>query len=203
MWLTAGAHISGAMDHHSSLKGSLLVASPTLKDPNFARSVVLVLDHDANGALGLVLNRPTGTPVAEVLERWTAQVCEPRLVFSGGPVAPSAAICLAAPTHPGQDEADPEDGLTQIAPGISVLDLGQQPDVMRSSVQHLRVFAGYSGWGPSQLDNEIATGSWVVVASLPEDPFVGEPARLWESVLRRQRPGLAMLARCPSDPGLN
>ncbi|MQS07934.1 YqgE/AlgH family protein [Streptomyces alkaliphilus] len=185
------------MTEVSSLAGRLLVAAPALADPNFTRSVVLVLDHDADGALGVVLNRPTPVDVSEVLEPWAALAGEPGVVFQGGPVALDAALALAV--VPGEGSL----GWRRVHGSIGLVDLDAPPEVLAGEVGSLRVFAGYAGWGAEQLEGELDEGAWYVVDSEPGDVSVPRPEGLWRAVLRRQRSGLALLATYPDDPSLN
>lgn len=183
----------------ATLRGRLLVASPLLSDPNFDRTVVLLVEHGDEGALGLVLNRPSELPVAEVLPRWRERAAAPAAMFLGGPVQPSAVICLA------RADGDPDEGaaLTPTAvPGISLIDLDDDPDALPTGVE-LRCFAGYAGWSEGQLEDEIDEGAWFVVDPSPDDPFVSRPSRLWQDVLARQPGALARYARYPSDPSVN
>lgn len=187
----------------ATLRGRLLVASPLLGDPNFDRTVVLLVEHGDEGALGLVLNRPSELPVAEVLPRWSDRAAAPAAMFLGGPVQPSAVICLARSGN-GEDGSDGGEGpLTETAvPGISLLDLDGEPDVLPAGVE-LRCFAGYSGWSEGQLEAEIDEGAWFVVDPGPDDPFVRHPSELWKQVLARQPGRLARYALYPSDPSVN
>lgn len=180
------------------LRGRLLVAAPMLQDPNFARSVVLMLEHAEQGALGLVLNRPTQTRLAETVPQWAELAAEPGVVFLGGPVEPSAAICLAE-LAPG---AEP-DGFQRLAGRLGVLDLSADPALLGGAVARLRVFAGYAGWAAEQLDAELMLGGWHVLDAAPQDPFSGVPATLWSAVFRRQPGRLRLLAHFPPDPRLN
>jgi putative transcriptional regulator len=171
--------------------GRLLVASPALLDPNFFRAVVLVCDDE--GELGLILNRPSESPVAEFLPMWV--VDEPQVVFFGGPVQPEVAVGLAQPS-----DEDPI-GFTPVTAGIGLFDLATPPEFV--GLEHLRVFSGYSGWDTGQLEAELANGDWIVVDSDPGDLFDAEPATLWSRVLGRQGGELALLASFPIDPTLN
>ena len=178
-----------------SLRGSLLVSTPDLRDPHFDRTVVLVVEHDADGALGLVLNRPSGTPVGEVLPPWEALAAEPPVVFAGGPVDGSAAICLGS-TRPGVVSA----AVQAISPILGVVDLDADPALLAADVARIRVFAGYAGWGAGQLDQEVVLGGWFVVEGMPADPFSPTPAGLWRAVLRRQPGRLSLFSTYPDDP---
>lgn len=168
------------------LTGSLLVASPLLADPNFFRTVVFVLQHDDDGALGVVVNRPSGSPVADHLPGWADLALEPAVVFVGGPVEPAVAVALGD-----RGAATPLDG-------IRVVDLESDP-----VGEWLRVFSGYAGWGAGQLEEELDEGSWMVVEALPSDITTPDPDDLWHDVLRRQRGPLRLLATYPPSPELN
>ncbi|MGH3741984.1 MAG: YqgE/AlgH family protein [Micromonosporaceae bacterium] len=181
-----------------SLTGQLLVAAPALNDPNFERTVVLLVAHEPGGALGVVLNRATEVPVSDVLGDWGSLAGNPPVVFEGGPVQPEAAICLAR-TRPG---ADPR-GFNQVSGQLGTVDLSRDPDSLKEALDGVRVFAGYAGWDGGQLESEIATGSWYVFDSLLDDPFFPHPDDLWPLVLRRQGGMTAAVAHFPADPTLN
>jgi putative transcriptional regulator len=179
--------------------GMLLVASPALLDPNFADTVVLLLDVDENGALGVVLNRPSVVPVAEVLADWGGVVAEPEVLFHGGPVSTEGALAVAL-LHA---EDDVPVGFREVAGQLGLVDLDTPVELLDGSFDGMRIFAGYAGWGAGQLDDEIAEGSWYVVPSLPLDAFRDDPADLWRDVLRRQPGELAWHSTRPVDPDLN
>lgn len=182
----------------------MLVATPLLGDPNFRRTVVLIVEHEVEeGTLGVVLNRPTTVGVDQVLQQWTELATDPSVVFKGGPVAPNSALALAL--VPGQDEPvgwRALDGAPALA-RLGLLDLDAPPRLLAPAIASLRVYAGYAGWSPGQLEAEIDEGAWYVVAAEPGDVFAAEPDRLWRQVLRRQDGDLAFLATYPDDPGLN
>jgi putative transcriptional regulator len=194
------------MDHMGSdpKAGRLLVATPLLGDPNFRRSVVLIVEHEvAEGTLGVVLNRPTKVPVGQVLEQWTELATDPSVVFRGGPVSPNSALALAL--IPGKDEPlgwRALDGAPALA-RLGLLDLDTPPRLLAPAISSLRVYAGYAGWSPGQLQAEIDEGAWCVLTGEPGDVFSADPERLWRRVLRRQDGDLAFLATYPDDPGLN
>lgn len=182
-----------------SLAGRLLVATPALHDPNFERTVVLVVAHEDGGALGVVLNRATEVSVTEVLGDWGTLAGDPPVVFEGGPVTPEAAICLAR-MRPGVTDLV---GFNRISGSIGTVDLSKDPDLLRSGVIAVRVFAGYAGWSPGQLEDEVASHSWFVFDALPSDAFAPRPDDLWPMVLRRQGGLMAAVAHFPPDPNLN
>jgi putative transcriptional regulator len=194
------------MDHMGSdpKAGRLLVATPLLGDPNFRRTVVLIVEHEVEeGTLGIVLNRPTTVGVDQVLEQWTELATDPSVVFKGGPVSPNSALALAL--VPGGDEPigwRALDGAPALA-RLGLLDLDAPPRLLAPAITSLRVYAGYAGWSPGQLEAEIDEGAWYVVTADPRDVFVAEPDQLWRQVLRRQDGDLAFLATYPDDPGLN
>jgi putative transcriptional regulator len=204
-----------AMTEVSSLTGRLLVATPALADPNFDRAVVLLLDHDEEGSLGVVLNRPTPVGVGDILEGWADLAGEPGVVFQGGPVSLDSALGVAViPGGTGRGPGtgpDAEAGGTESGPlgwrrvhgAIGLVDLEAPPELLAPALGSLRIFAGYAGWGPGQLEDELAEGAWYVVESEPGDVSSPEPERLWREVLRRQRNELAMVATYPDDPSLN
>jgi putative transcriptional regulator len=177
-------------------KGRLLLATPPLEDPNFDRTVIYVLEHHEEGALGLVLNRPSAEQLGEPLDAWIELQTEPPQVFSGGPVEPDALIALAR-THEPINEAD--DHLAPLAGNIASADLAADPDSVVSVISALRVFRGYSGWGPGQLEDEIEAGAWLVLDPEPGDVFSVDPTDLWRTVLRRQPGRLSWLATAPDD----
>lgn len=182
--------------------GALVVATPQLADPNFARTVVLLLQADAeDGALGVVLNRPSGTALGEVLPDWVPLAAEPDVVFVGGPVSPQAAICLGRARLGGALVAAfaPVEGL----PVLGTVDLDAEPEAVLPAVEQVRLFAGYAGWSPGQLEAEVQEGAWFVLAGLPDDAVAGQPERLWADVLRRQGPPVAFAAGYPADPTQN
>lgn len=181
-----------------SVKGKLLVASPTLMDPNFHRTVVLMLGHEAQGALGVVLNRPSETAVTDALAGWAPLVTGPPVVFVGGPVQPNAAVCLAELHAP-----VPEGAAEPVLGRLATVDLERDPGELGASASRLRIFAGYAGWGEGQLEAEVEEGAWYVVGSRNDDAFTLDPEGLWRSVLRREGGKLAWVANFPLDPAMN
>jgi putative transcriptional regulator len=187
-----------------SLSGRLVVATPLLGDPNFRRTVILIVeDEPEEGTLGVVLNRPTEVQVGQVLESWTDLVTGPTVVFKGGPVSPNSALALALAL--GDDEPlgwRSLDG-SSLMSRIGLVDLEAPPELLAGGITSLRVFAGYAGWGPGQLQAEIDEGAWYVLPGEPADAFLAEPEQLWPAVLRRQGGDFAIVATYPDDPMLN
>jgi len=145
-----------------TLTGRLLVASPELGDPHFSRTIVLLVDHDESGALGVVLNRPSTTYVSEILPDWHLYATPPQVVFQGGPVGRDSALALAARTGWSVDADEPL-GFRHVHAGIGLVDLDSPAELIAGEIASMRVFAGYAGWGSEQLEAEIGEGSWFVV----------------------------------------
>jgi putative transcriptional regulator len=184
----------------TALTGRLLVATPTLGDPNFSRTVIYVLDHDETGTLGVVVNRPTTVPVGEVLPDWQQYTTDPGVLFQGGPVALDSALGLAVLPGVGDDEPV---GWRRVVDGLGLVDLDAPPEVLVDGMAGLRIFAGYAGWGSGQLEDELAEGAWYVVPGLAGDAFTAAPEGLWRAVLRRQGGDLAFVSTYPDDPTQN
>jgi putative transcriptional regulator len=178
-----------------SLRGHLLIAGPNLLDPNFWRTVVLVGEHSEEGALGVVLNRTSETPVEAALPELTLLAEDLGAVHVGGPVQPSAVVVLA-------DFVDPDAAETLVLDSVGFLPPEVEPDTL-GELRRARVYAGYAGWGPGQLDDELEEGSWIVEPARPEDVFTDDPEGLWSDVLRRKGGPFAVLAAMPPDPSLN
>ena len=184
--------------------GRLLVATPMLGDPNFKRTVVLIVEYeDVQGTLGVVLNRPTEISVGKVLEPWTELATEPAVVFNGGPVARTSALALARVPGTGEPLGwRPLDGAPALA-RLGLIDLDMPPGLLATAITSLRVYAGYAGWLPGQLESEIEEGAWYVLPAQPDDVFAADPGKLWRQVLRRQEGEMAFLTTYPDDPTQN
>jgi putative transcriptional regulator len=179
-----------------SLQGQLLIASPALIDPNFKRAVVLVAHHDEEGAMGLVLSRPSPATVAEVVPELLALANGDQTVYVGGPVQPSAVIAIAE-----FDASEASDA--SIFGHVGFVTEDADPDDLVGVALRVRVFAGYAGWGPGQLEAEVAEPSWIIEPAREEDVFAEDPSELWRVVLRRKGGQFALLARMPDDPSVN
>jgi putative transcriptional regulator len=173
--------------------GKLLVATPTIVDPNFSRTVVLLCQYGSDGAVGLVLNRISTIPVEAYLPGWARLTPPPGMVGIGGPVETEAAIGLAIGTVMA-------DLWTPVTEGLGLVDLHMQPEDF-PGLESVRVFAGYSGWGPGQLDQEVTEAGWFIVDREPGD--VQAPDLDWSAVLKRQRSDIALFADYPPDPTMN
>ena len=184
--------------------GQLVVATPSLEDPSFARTVVLLLQAAPDqGALGVVVNRPTGTGVVEVLPGWASLSAGPAVVFTGGPVSPASALCLGH-GRLGRARVAAYAELDGMPGGaVGTVDLDSPPELLAAAVSEVRLFAGYAGWSAGQLEGEVAEGAWWVLDALPADAFDPDPEQLWQRVLRRQGPPIAFAASYPADPTQN
>jgi putative transcriptional regulator len=180
-----------------ALKGRLLVAAPALVDPNFRRTVVLMLEHTDDGSVGLVLNRPTPLLAREALpDPLAAALPDEERVHQGGPVQPEAVLLLG-------DFVDP-DAAAGIAFGsVGIVDPDADLLALGTKVRALRAFGGYAGWAGGQLEAEFAEGAWIDVVGLASDVFTSEPDGLWSEVLRRKGGRYRLIAQMPEDPSLN
>lgn len=178
-----------------SLRGRLLIASPVLTDPNFARSVVLVTEHGPDGAMGVVLNRPSEIDVDDVAPELSA-VVDGEPVFVGGPVQPQALVVLA-------DFDDPSAAAWVVVDSVGFVAAETEYADLAAIVRRGRVYAGYSGWGAGQLEAELAEETWIVEPPLPSELFAPDAEALWPAVLERKGGQFALLARMPDDPTLN
>jgi len=179
-----------------SVRGQLLIAGPALIDPNFWRTVVLIVDHNEEGALGLVLNRPSETAVGEAVPQLEELVDPADRLFIGGPVQPSAVIVLA-------EFEDPSDAALLAFDDVGVLGTGSSPEELAGGVRSARAFVGHAGWGPGQLDGELERGDWILEQARVEDAFAVDPRELWAEVLTRKGGSYALVARMPPDPSVN
>jgi putative transcriptional regulator len=182
---------NGRMD---SLKGQLLLASPALFDPNFRRTVVLVTEHNEEGAAGLVLNRPSETAVADAVPDLLPLVDDDERVYVGGPVQDQAVLVLA-------EFDDPDDAAMLVVDDVGFIPGDGDFDLLAASTRRARVFAGYAGWGPGQLEAELEESSWIV--ETPDDLFTDPGVDLWGAVLRRKGGVYRVVALMPDDPSLN
>jgi putative transcriptional regulator len=179
-----------------SLSGRLLLAAPSLKDPNFSRTVVLIGAHSDEGAMGVVLNRPSATTVGEAAPALERAAGETETVFVGGPVQPDSIVFLA-------EFLDPTPAGLLVIGRIGFPAPEADIDELTDAVARGRVFAGYAGWGEGQLEAEVADGDWIAQQALPDDVFTDDPDNLWSRVLARKGGAYVLMARMPLDPSVN
>jgi putative transcriptional regulator len=179
----------------ASLRGQLLVAGPTLVDPNFHRTVVLVCEHDENGAMGLVLNRPSPILAEQAIPELGDALGPEETLWVGGPVQTTSVVVLA-------DFADAEDGMP-VAGSVGLVLPDADLEAVATAVRRARAFLGYAGWGAGQLDGELAGEDWIVADFAPDDAFTEAPDQLWSRVLGRKGGSYALLATMPPDPSMN
>jgi putative transcriptional regulator len=179
-----------------NLRGQLLVASPTLLDPNFLRTVVLVTEHNDDGAMGVVLNRPSTATVDEAAPELETLVAAEDDVFVGGPVQQTAIVVIA-------QFSDPDAASVPIFDGVGFVAAGSDPAELEASASRARVFAGFAGWSPGQLESELERDDWFLEQARPADVFTDDPDSLWSEVLDRKGGEYALVARMPLDPTLN
>ena len=178
-----------------SLLGHLLVASPSLLDPNFRRTVVLITEHTEEGAAGLVLNRPSDAGVSELVPQLEVLVDDGEQVWLGGPVQPDSVLVLG-------EFVDPDDAAVPLFGALGFPALDEPVEVVTATTRR-RVFAGYAGWGAGQLEDEVERDDWFLEPSLPDDPFTESPGELWSDVLRRKGGIYELVSRIPEDPSVN
>ena len=180
----------------ATLRGRLLIASPALVDPNFARTVVLITEHNADGAMGVVLNRPSEMEVGDVAPELADMVVDGEPIYIGGPVQPQALVVLA-------EFSDSRAAAWVIAEDVGFVsaevDYAELGDVVRRG----RVYAGYSGWDAGQLEAELSEEAWIVEPPLPAELFPDDPLALWHDVLARKGGQFALISKMPDDPSLN
>jgi putative transcriptional regulator len=179
-----------------SLRGQLLVAGPTLLDPNFHRTVVLVVEHDDDGAMGLVLNRPSPIPADQAIPELGDALQPDERLWVGGPVQTTSVVVLADFAGSALRSMPVQGDLGLVLPDADLEEVG-------GAVRRVRAFLGYAGWGPGQLDAELERDDWIVAAFRETDAFTEDPERLWSQVLGRQGGTYALLATMPPDPSVN
>jgi putative transcriptional regulator len=178
-----------------SLQGQLLIAAPSLLDPNFKRTVVLIAQHTDEGAMGLVLNRPSETLVDEAVPALAGLVEDDASVWTGGPVEPGGVIVVA-------EFADPSESAELILGDVGFMSAESDPLDVAAATRRARVFAGYAGWTAGQLEAELEEEAWIVAPAIEEDVFALD-GDLWAVVLARKGGPYALLAKMPPDPSLN
>ncbi|HEY7831052.1 MAG TPA: YqgE/AlgH family protein [Solirubrobacteraceae bacterium] len=179
-----------------SLSGQLLLASPALHDPNFRRAVVLVGAHSEEGAMGVVLNRPSEVTVGEAVPQLEPAIDDEEPVYLGGPVQTSSIVLLGEFLDPSPAGLLVLGRIGFPAPEAGIEELAQ-------ATARRRVFAGYAGWGEGQLDSELEQGDWIAHPALPDDVFTEAPDELWSTVMARKGGSYVLIARMPQDPSVN
>lgn len=179
--------------------GELLVSTAQGSGDFFEQAVVLLLDVDRDGALGVTLNKLATTTLESVLPSWIDLVAPPRVLFSGGPVSPNGAVCVAKLQNPAEEPP----GWRRVTGDIGLLHLDTPVELAAGGYIALRIYAGYSGWAPGQLDDELTRGQWYRMPSREEDIFTADPGGLWRRVLRRHGGTAALLSTWAKDPELN
>jgi putative transcriptional regulator len=177
-----------------SLQGKLLVSSPALIDPNFRKTVVLIAHHDEDGAMGLVLSRPSEVAATDALPALDGLPGAHDPIFVGGPVQPEAFMVLA-------EFDDLADSVAPIFDHVGFMSADAEPEAL--SILRVRLFAGYAGWGAGQLEAELEEPAWLVVPAEQDDPFVDDPEVLWQSAVNRAGVSASLMKSMPFDPGLN
>ncbi len=178
-----------------SLRGHLLISSGGLHDPNFRHTVVLIGEHNADGALGVVLNRALDITVEQAIPPLNDLVPPHEPIFQGGPVETDGAVLLAELAQPEMVDI--------LAFGSVGFLVGEVSEEVRPSILRARVFVGYSGWGPGQLEHEMEADTWIIEPAKVDDVFTDAPDLLWSRVLQRKGPEYRMLSRLPYDPSMN
>jgi len=179
-----------------SLRGNVLVASPGLLDPNFHRAVLLLVEHGEEGALGVVLNRPSSAEVTEAAPPLAELVDPGDVIHVGGPVDPEAVLILA-------ELEDPSEAASLVFDDVGLLAAEGDPALWAAAARRARVFAGYAGWAAGQLEGELEEEAWILEPARAGDVFTHAPEDLWAEVLRRKGGQYELLARMPPDPSVN
>ena len=191
--------------HQIARAGAILVATNALEDPNFARTVIYLLEHSLHGSLGVILNRPSELSVGRALPEWKSVVTDPAVLFNGGPMEPGGVLALGRQTASSPPATAPVEGAgwTDLGGDLGAIDLSAGPAGLGVPLDNLRLFQGYSGWGTRQLDAELSAGAWWVFHALPSDIFSIQPAQLRERVVRRQGAAWSAFLHAPDDASLN
>lgn len=184
---------------HPPAPGELLVARAGELDGYFTNAVVLILDRDDSGTLGVCLNRLSEHSLSQALPGWEELVCPPQRLFEGGPVSPNGAVCVAKVANPNEEPP----GWRRVFADVGLLHLDTPIEIVEGAFTDLRIFAGYAGWDAGQLENELVAGAWHRLAAREDDIFGADPALLWRRVLRRQGGALAMYSTWGSSPESN
>ena len=183
--------------HPESTRGRLLVAAPVLLDPNFDKTVVFMLEHGDEGALGVVLNRPSELPVSGTIDDWAPVAADPPVLFVGGPVSSSSVIAMATVALD-----DVGEGWNEIVGRLGTVDLESTPAAV-GGIDQVRLFAGFASWAPGQLEAELVDEAWFVLEAEEGDVHTADPDDLWWTVVGRQPGEIARLRHYPRDASHN
>ena len=179
-----------------SFRGKLLLATPELLDSHFFRTVILVLEHSNEGAIGVVLNRQSDLYSADILPKWDQSLDRFSLLHWGGPVQEESLLALGLKNESPRDISSEEIGRIQV--------INLNPEILdMHSIVEARLYSGYAGWSAGQLNAEISAGGWIVADVADTDPFCENPTDLWATVLGRQNGFLSKLSQYPDDPRMN
>lgn len=180
-----------------SLKGHLLLDGGKLRGSFFDRTVVLICQHDAEGAFGLVLNKSSGSTLREMIIADMPEGLKDHALYLGGPVQPAALSYLHADNF--IPDANVLPNLTLGHSLDDLIDLGAS----FSPTRRLRVFAGYAGWAPGQLEEELKRDAWLTHPASLDLVFDAKPATLWKRILMEKGWKYRLLAEAPEDPAMN
>jgi putative transcriptional regulator len=184
------------MPEDESLKGQVLIASPSIFDPNFRQAVVLIAQHDETGAMGIVLNRPSEATVGDLTPALTRLSGLDDTVYVGGPVDETSLIVLA-------QFDEPDAAALMVIGDIGFVAVGTDLEDVAGVTRRARAFAGHSGWAPGQLEMEMAGEDWITEPASYDDVFAPRAEELWQAVLQRKGGHYAVMARMPFDPSVN
>ena len=174
-----------------------MLAAPGMLSSEFARTVVLIIEHNLEHTLGVVLNRRSEVAVANVLPEWLDYVAKPQALYLGGPLGPQAAIGVGVTTSGTVIEDHLE--FTRLANRLVHVDLRTDPAMLDGLLEGVRIFAGYAEWAPGQLDDEIERGDWYVAPALPSDVIAPAGTDLYSDIMRRQPMPLPLFSTFPAD----
>lgn len=177
--------------------GNLLVAGTALSEATFRRTVIYVIEHNASGSFGVVLNRISDTAVGAMLPHWAPLSASPGALYVGGPVHRNSALCLGVARQGAS--VDGIKGVRRLAGRVVLVDLDTDPQTLAPHIEGVRIFAGYAGWSAGQLDGELNNDDWMVVSAHPRDILAPAGTDMWASVLRRQPLPMALLATHPIE----
>lgn len=190
-----------ALERGEPSPGMLLIAAPGMLSESFARSTILIIEHNESLTFGVNLTQRSELAVANLMPEWADVVAKPQALYIGGPVNQQSVVGLGV-TRPGVDmNAAPQ--LNRLANRLAHIDLRSDPAELAELVEGMRLFAGYCEWAPGQLDDEIDRGDWYVVPALPGDVIMPGRADLWGDVMRRQPMPLPLFSTYPVDVSEN